>query len=196
MANVINEFLVSELKSEVKKAGSCLLVSFEKMSVAQADDIRREFRKAGFKYRVVKNRLAKVAFASHKLDLGKNLKGKCGVVFAPSERAIEAARLMREHYKKLKVKEPPLSVIGAVIEGEVIGKARSATIADMPDRHAVQTMLASVLSAPLRSLAVALNGVAGGVGRCLQAKVDKEAPAGGEAPSGNEAAGKVDGAPA
>lgn len=173
MANLINDFLVSELKSEVKKAGSCLLVSFEKMSVSQAEAIRREFRKAGFKYRVVKNRLAKVAFASHKLDLGKTLKGKCGVVFAPQERAIEAAKLMREHYKKLKVKEPPLSVIGAVIEGEVIGRARSATIADMPDRHTVQTQLVSVLAAPMRSLAVALNGVASGVGRCVQAKVDK-----------------------
>jgi large subunit ribosomal protein L10 len=173
MANLINEYLVSELKSEVDKAGSCLLVSFEKMSVAQAEDIRKEFRKAGFKYRVVKNRLAKVAFASHQLDLGKNLKGKCGVVFAPQERAIEAAKLMREHYKKLKVKEPPLAVIGAVVEREVIGRARAAAIVDMPDRRTVQAQLASTIAAPLRSLAVALSGVASGMSRCVQAKVDK-----------------------
>lgn len=174
MANVINEYLVSELQGEIKKAGSCLLVSFQKMSVAQAEDIRREFRKAGLKYRVVKNRLANVAFAAQKLDLGKNLKGKCGVVFAPEERAIEAAKLVRDHYKKLKVKEPPLAVIGAVIEGDVIGKARSVSIADMPDRKTVQGQLASVLAAPMRSLAVALNGLAGGVSRCVQAHVDAQ----------------------
>ena len=173
MASMINELLVEELKSEVKKAGSCLLVGFEKMSVAQAEDVRRVFRKAGFKYRVVKNRLAKVAFASHKLDLGKGLKGKCGVVFAPQERAIEAAKLLRDHYKKLKVKEPPISVIGGVIEGEVIGRARAAAIADMPDRRTVQTQLVSAIAAPMRSLAVALNGVASGLGRCVQQKVDK-----------------------
>lgn len=173
MASMINELLVEELKREVQKAGSCLLVGFEKMSVAQAEDVRREFRKAGFKYRVVKNRLAKVAFASHKLDIGKNLKGKCGVVFAPHERAIEAAKLLREHYKKLKVKEPPIAVIGGVIEGEVIGKARAASIADMPDRRTVQGQLVSTIAAPLRSLAAALNAVGGGVSRCVQQKVDK-----------------------
>jgi large subunit ribosomal protein L10 len=191
MANVINEFLVSELQGEIKKAGSCLLVGFQKMSVAQAEDIRREFRKAGLKYRVVKNRLASVAFAAHKLDVGKNLKGKCGVVFAPQERAIEAAKLLRDHYKKLKVKEPPLSVIGGVIEGEVIGKARAAAIVDMPDRKTVQAQLASVLAAPMRSLAVALSGVAGGVSRCIQARVDSQPGA-----AGGAAAKPEGGAPA
>jgi large subunit ribosomal protein L10 len=173
MANLINEYLVSELQRGIEQAGSCLLLSFEKLSVAQADNIRREFRKAGLQYRVVKNRLAKVAFAAHQLDVGKNLKGKCGVVFAPEERAIEAAKLVREHYKKLKVKEPPLTVIGAIIEGEVVARSQAATIADMPDRKTVQAQLAGMIAAPMRSLAVALNGVAGGVGRCVQAKVDK-----------------------
>jgi hypothetical protein len=43
----------------------------------------------------------------------------------------------------------------------------------MPDRRTVQAQLASAVAAPLRCLAVALNGVAGGVGRCIQARVDK-----------------------
>src|SRR5690606_8850174 len=87
MVNAINEMLVSELKGELAKAGSCLLVGMKKMTVAQAEEIRREFRKAGLRYRVVKNRLARVAFAEHRFDLGDTLKGQCGVVFAPQERA-------------------------------------------------------------------------------------------------------------
>lgn len=173
MPSLINELQVTELKSQVQSMGSCLLVSFDKMTVAQAEDIRREFRKAGFKYRVVKNRLARVAFREHDFDVGTSLKGMCGVVFAPEERAIEAAKLVREHYKKLKVKEPPIAVIGAVIEGEVIARARAAGVADMADRKTVQAQLASVLAAPGRGLAVALSGLASGMARCIQAKVDK-----------------------
>src|SRR5690606_42158346 len=168
---------VSELKGELAKAGSCLLVGMKKMTVAQAEEIRREFRKAGLRYRVVKNRLARVAFAEHRFDLGDTLKGQCGVVFAPQERAIEAAKLLREHYRKQRIKDPPLSVIGAVIEGEVIGRDRAAVVADMPDRKTVQAQLAGAIAAPMRGLAVALAGVAGGLARCVQARVDKEGPA-------------------
>ncbi|MEZ5964949.1 MAG: 50S ribosomal protein L10 [Planctomycetota bacterium] len=174
MPSAINELQVAELKNQVQSMGSCLLVGFEKLTVAQAEDIRREFRKAGFEYRVVKNRLARVAFREHDFDIGTTLKGMCGVVFAPEERAIEAAKLLREHYKKLKVKEPPINVIGAVIEGEVIGRKGAKGVADMADRQTVQAQLASVLIAPARGLAAALNGLASGMARCIQAKVDKE----------------------
>lgn len=179
MPSLINELQVTELQTHVKSMGSCLLVNFDKLTVAQADDIRREFRNAGFKYRVVKNRLARVVFRDNNMDIGTSLKGMCGVVFAPEERAIEAAKLLREHYKKLKVKQSPFSVVGAVIEGEVIGRERGPNVADMADRKTVQAQLASVLSAPGRGLAVALSGLASGMARCLQAKLDKagDAPA-------------------
>jgi len=177
MPSLINELQVAELASQVQSMGSCLLVSFAKMTVAQAEDIRREFRKAGFKYRVVKNRLAQVAFRAQDFDIG-SLDGMCGVVFAPQERAIEAAKLVREHYKKLKVKEPPLTVVGAVIEGEVIAGPRAKAVADMADRKTVQAQLASVLAGPGRGLAVALSGLAGGLTRCLNAQAEKPSQAG------------------
>jgi large subunit ribosomal protein L10 len=180
MPSVINELRVAELQAEVESMGSCLLVNFDKLTVAQAEDIRAEFRKAGFKYRVVKNRLARVAFAQKDIDVGANLKGMCGVVFAPEERAIEAAKLLREHYKKNKVKQPPITVVGAVIEGEVVARERGPSVADMIDRKTVQAQLAGIVAGPGRALAVALSGLASGLTRCIQAKVDK---GGGSEPS-------------
>lgn len=174
MPNIVNDLLVSQLKREVESTGSCLFLAFDKMTVAQAEGMRKELRGAGLRYRVVRNRLAIAAFGEKALDVKGIFKGKCGVVFAPDERAIDAAKLLREHYKKLKVKEPPVTVVGAVIEGEVIDGGRAAGIADMPDRKTVQAQLASVIAAPMRGLAVALSGLTAGMARCLQAKIDKD----------------------
>jgi large subunit ribosomal protein L10 len=173
MPNFVNEMLLDELRSEVRSMGSCLVVAFDALTVKQAEEIRNKFRTAGVSYAVVKNRLAAKAFSEIDVDLRPALKGKCGIVFAKEEKAIGAAKLVREFTKKLK--QPPLVVAGGVIEGEAIVGRAAETIADMPDRHTVNGMLATALSAPARSLACAVAAVAGGLARCLQAKIDKSA---------------------
>lgn len=175
MPSMVNELLHRELEQDFQSAGSCLVLSFDKLTVAEVSDLRGKFREAGVSYKVVKNRLA--ALAAQKVanvDISDAFKGKCGVVFAPDEDAISAAKIVREAMKAKK-KDPPLVVTGGIIEGEAITGAAASSIADMPDRHTVRGMLASTIIAPARSLATALNGVGGGMARCIQAKIDKGA---------------------
>ena len=172
MPNLVNTMLLDELQREFKKMGSCLVVSFDKLTVAEAESLRKKFRGAGLRYRVVKNRLAIKAFSAMNLDMTQAFQGKCGVVIASEERAIAAARLIREAMAK--IKQPPLVVTGAVIEHQPITGNAARGIADMPDRQTVRAQLAAVIQAPMRSLAVAVQALAGGVARVVQAKVDKE----------------------
>ena len=174
MPSLVNELLHSELERDFEAAGSCLVISFDKHTVEEDSALRSKLREEGLHVKVVKNRLAaRVAKKVADADLSEALVGKCAVVFAPEERAITAAKIVREAMKPKK-KEPTIVVTGGLIEGAAITGAAAARIADMPDRDTVRGMLAGVLVGPARGLAVALNGVGGGLARCLQAKIDKE----------------------
>ncbi|GAB4147508.1 MAG: hypothetical protein Fur0037_15690 [Planctomycetota bacterium] len=177
MPNLVNQVLLQQLKSDFEGMGSCVVVSFDKLRPEQDVVLRSEFRKAGIKYRVVQNRLAARAFAALDLDLKPALKGKCAVAIAEKEKAITAAKLIREF--SAKEKKIPLEVVGGVVEGTVYLSADAAAIADLPDRPTIQARLATAIAGPARSLATILNGVASGMARCIQAKIDKagESPA-------------------
>ncbi len=171
MPSLVNKILLEELTAEFKGMGSCVVMSFDKLDVAQDEQVRTALRDAGLRYRVVKNRLAVRAFDSMDLDLSQAFTGKCGVIVAPEERAIAAARLVRETLSKRRTQ--PLVLTGGVIEGQVIVGPRATTIADMPDRQTMRTQVATAVSGPARGLVGAISGVAGGLARVIQARVDK-----------------------
>jgi large subunit ribosomal protein L10 len=171
MPNIVNEILLADLERDFQNMGSCLVVKFEKLKPQHDIEIRGKMREVGVRYRVVRNRLASKALASLKLDLKPALVGRCAIAVAQKEDAISAAKALREYITK--TKDAPIQIVGGVIEGTAYVGAAADTIADLPDRATVQTMLAQAVSGPARSLASILNAVAGGMARCIQAKLDK-----------------------
>jgi large subunit ribosomal protein L10 len=176
--NLVNEILLADLQREFQSMGSCVVVEFNKLLPQQDLDIRGKLRAAGVRYRVVRTRLAQRALAGMKLDLGDALKGRCGIAIAEKEGAIQAAKILRDWIKK--TKDAPLIIKGGVVEGAAYHGEAAGAIADLPDRNTVNTQIVTAISGPARSLAMLVSAVAGGLARCIQAKVDK---AGGDAPA-------------
>jgi large subunit ribosomal protein L10 len=172
MPNLVNEILLADLQREFQSMGSCVVVEFGKLLPKHDIEIRGKLRSAGIRYRVVRSRLARRAFADMKLDLGKALTGRCGIAIAPKEGAIQAAKILREWIKK--TKDAPLTIKGGVVEGAAYSGAAAESIADLPDRNTVNTQIVSAISGPARSLASLVSAVAGGLARCIQAKVDAQ----------------------
>ena len=171
MPNLVNEILLKDLQNDFQDMGSCLVVSFDAVGPKLDSEIRAAMRDVGVKYRVVRNRLASKAFKGLDLDMGEALKGKCALAIAEKEKAIAAAKALRDIAKKNK--DIPLTVVGGVVEGQAyVGKDASA-IANLPDRDTVNTMIVQAISGPARMLATVLNGVSSGMARCIQAKIDK-----------------------
>lgn len=173
MPNLVNEILLTDLERDFQAMGSCVVLTFDKLQPQQDIELRGVLRKAGVKYRVVRNRLAVKALAKLDLDLQRAFVGKCGVAIAQQEGAIAAAKALRDFVRKQK--QSPIELVGGVVEGTVYVGAEAAAIADLPDRHTVNSMLAQAVSGPARSLASVLNAVAGGMARCIQARIDKAA---------------------
>jgi large subunit ribosomal protein L10 len=176
MPNLVNEILLADLQREFKNMGSCVVVEFGKLLPKQDAEIRDKLRAAGIRYRVVRSRLAARALSGMKLELGDALTGRCGIAIAQKEGAIQAAKILREWIKK--TKDAPLTIKGGVVEGAAYHGATADGIADLPDRNTVNTQIVTAISGPARSLAILVSAVAGGLARCIQAKVDK---AGGDA---------------
>lgn len=172
MPNLVNQILLSELQREVQSMGSCVVVEFGKLLPKHDIEIRGKLREAGIRYRVVRSRLASRAFAGLKLDLSSALKGRCGIAIAQKEGAIQAAKILRDWIKK--TKDAPLTIKGGVVEGAAYVGAAAGSIADLPDRNTVNTQIVSAMSGPARSLASLVSAVAGGLARCVQAKVDAQ----------------------
>jgi large subunit ribosomal protein L10 len=172
MPNLVNQILLSELQREFQSMGSCVVVEFGKLLPKHDIEIRGKLRAAGIRYRVVRSRLASRAFAGLKLDLSTALKGRCGIAIAQKEGAIQAAKILREWIKK--TKDAPLTIKGGVVEGAAYVGAAAGSIADLPDRNTVNTQIVSAMSGPARSLASLVSAVAGGLARCIQAKVDAQ----------------------
>ncbi|MBL9079821.1 MAG: 50S ribosomal protein L10 [Planctomycetes bacterium] len=176
MPNLVNEILLADLRREFQNMGSCVVVEFGKLLPQQDIEIRGQLRAAGVRYRVVRSRLAKKAFGDMKLDLTGALKGRCGVAIAKQEGAIQAAKILRDWIKK--TKDAPLVIKGGVVEGTAYVGAAAASIAELPDRNTVNTQIVTAISGPARSIATLFNAVAGGLARCIQARVDKAGEAG------------------
>jgi len=173
MPNIVNEILLDQLEKDIKDAGSCLVLSFDRLTVLEVSDLRTQLRDSGVDYHVVKNRLAVKAFKSSlDLDMVSAFQGKCGIVTAPDEGAIGAAKIVREAGKKQQA--PKVSVTGAVIEGEAILGAEAACVANMPDRDTIHAQLAIAISGPSRGIAVAMQALGAGLARVIQAKLDEE----------------------
>ncbi|GDY00985.1 50S ribosomal protein L10 [Planctomycetota bacterium] len=176
MPNLVNKILLKDLTAEFQKMGSCLVVAFDSLRPLQDMELRGRLRAAGVRYRVVRNRLALKAFASLNLDLKSAIGGKCGIAICEKEGAIKAAKALREYIKKQKVS--PITIVGGVVEGTPYLGAAADMIADLPDRVTINTQLATAISGPARAVATVLNAVAGGLARCIQARVDKAGGAG------------------
>jgi len=164
MPNIVVRHAFAEYGKDIEGMGSCVVISFDKLTVAQVSDLRNQFRDQGISMRVVRNRIAKKALKEAGYEV-ESLSGKCGIAFAPEEKAITAAKLVRDFAKAHK--ETTLEVLGGIVEGEVIPTAAAATIADMPDKDTVRAQIAIAISAPARGLATVLSGLHSGLARCL-----------------------------
>jgi len=172
MPNIVNQILFDELQQDFQNMGSCVVVDVGPVNPEQDIEIRAKLRETGVRYKVVRNRLAQKAFADMGIDMAEAMKGRCGIAVAEKEGAIAAAKALRDWIKANK--DSPIAIKGGVVEGTAFVGAAAAEIAELPDRDTINTKLVSAISGPARGLAGVVNAVAGGLARCIQAKVDKE----------------------
>jgi large subunit ribosomal protein L10 len=147
------EQLVIELKDKIKGAKALYYTDFTGLNVKRMTALRRQLRKVGVEYVVIKNTLALRAVNESGLT-GSALKGPTGVVIAKDP--VAAAKLLQDFAKANDAKP---TVKGGLLEGVVIDTAQVKRLADMPSREEMLAQLAGGLQSPLAAFAGAMNGL-------------------------------------
>jgi len=151
------EALVSEVEALAKASGSVLIVSYQKMTVAELSELRLTLRKINSKFAVYKNTMVRRAtdkLGVNDATLDETLNGPNGFIF--TEDALEGSKAVVKFAKK----NEKLILKGALQDGKFLSADQVKVLASLPGREQLLSMLASALQGPIRKLAVAVKAVA------------------------------------
>ena len=146
---------VKKLAEEMKEAKLILLTEYRGINVENDTAWRRDLRNANAKYTIIKNNITRRALAECKIEgLDDKLVGPTAVVIG-KEDYLEPAKAIynftknNEYYK----------IKGGVIDGKVMTTEEIITLAKLPSRETLLSMLAGALLGNISKIAVALNEV-------------------------------------
>ena len=146
---------VSKLAEQMKEAKLILLTDYRGINVTDDTTLRRDLRNAGAKYTIIKNNITKRALAECGIEgLEEKLEGPTAVVMS-SEDYLEPSKVI---YKFSKDNEY-YTIKGGVIDGKVMTPEEIITLAKLPSRETLLSMLAGALLGNISKVAVALEQV-------------------------------------
>lgn len=146
---------VDDLKARLDGVKTVLLTEYRGLTVQQLSELRKQLRAVSAEYKVIKNRLARIAVSSSELSaLAPQLKGPTGVIIARDE-PVAVAKALQTFTRTV----PALAVKGGYVEGQLLGPDEVKALADLPSRPALRAQLVGVVQGPLAQL-VGLLGAA------------------------------------
>ena len=153
MKRTEKEQLVTELKDKITGAQALYYTDFTGLNVKRMTQLRRELRRAGVEYVVIKNTLALRAVNESGL-VGERLKGPTGIVVASD--ALAGAKVLTD-FAKANDQKPAIK--GGMFDGRSIDAEQVKALANMPSREQMLSELGAGLMAPLAGFVGALNGM-------------------------------------
>ncbi|ANZ96638.1 50S ribosomal protein L10 [Brochothrix thermosphacta] len=152
----VKKGLVSEIQTKLENSVSTIVVDYRGLTVEQVTELRKQLREAGVELKVFKNGLVRrAATAANYEGLNEVLTGPNAIAFSNDD-VVAPAKIL---YDFAKVNEA-LEIKAGVIEGNVVSAEEINTIASLPSREGLLSMLVSVLQAPMRNFAMLTKAVA------------------------------------
>ena len=152
------EKFVDAFAEDLKAAKAILVINYLGLTVEEITNMRKELRDNGVKMKVVKNTYLRRAAAKAGIEgLEDTFVGPTAVVYTDNADDItEPARIVSKYENDFDV----IDIKGGVLEGKVTSKEDIKALAAIPGREGLLSMLVSVLQAPVRNVAYAINAVA------------------------------------
>lgn len=148
--------LVEEVSKKFNSAVSIVIVDYRGLTVEEVTELRKQLREANVEMRVIKNSiLSRAAIAAGLEGLDDVFVGPTAIAFS-QEDVVAPAKIINDFAEKAKA----LEIKGGVIEGKVSSVEDIVSLAKLPNREGLLSMLLSVLQAPVRNVAYAINAVA------------------------------------
>ena len=164
---------IEEIAAEIGAAEAIFAVDYRGISVPQAAELRAKLREADASFRIVKNRLSKIAAERAGRDgLAELLHGPTALTFVRGDTAM-AAKAITGFNKEHEV----LTYRGGFMGETTLDEERFKAIAKLPSRDVLNGQFAGVVASPLTGLVRGLGSMVQGLAiqlQQLQAQKEKE----------------------
>jgi large subunit ribosomal protein L10 len=165
---------IEALGADFAQSTASIVTDYRGLSVADFAAIRRALRPQGITYRVVKNRLAKIAAQqSGKDELAALLEGPSAVALTGGDEAAAARAVLEvlRPYRTVKVR-------GAVLGRRAVDADAVMRLATLPPREVLLGQLGAAMASPLTAMAGLLAAPLRNLGAGLQQLAERRAAAG------------------
>ncbi|MFW6159898.1 MAG: 50S ribosomal protein L10, partial [Acidobacteriota bacterium] len=133
------------LREVFSEIDSFYLLSFSRLSVAQAAEFRRRLKEKNYSIRVIKNRLALRAIQDeHLKKLKEYFRGPTAVAFAPED-PVGLAKIIKEFSSQAKV----LEVKAGILEGKFLAPEKFQHIANLGPRDELLAQFGYLMAFPM-----------------------------------------------
>ena len=163
MPNAAKAESIETLKERLDGVQTAVLTEYRGLTVRQISDLRKQLKGASAEYKVLKNRLAKLAVRGGALDgLAPHLKGPTGLAYTRQD-PVAVAKALQTFVRA----NPQLTIKVGLVEGNVLAAEALRSLADLPSKEVLRSQLVgavegpmsqivSLLQAPMRELAYVL----------------------------------------
>lgn len=160
------EALVSEVTQKIKDSKALVFANFKGVSVKNITTIRKELRKSGSSWRVLKKTLLNIALKNAGVEMNaRELHGQVGVAFSYDE--VAAAKAIADFQKANR--DVTLSIEGGALGSKALTANEVKALAKLPSQDELRGMLVGTLQAPIVSFARVLSGNLSGLVQVLKA---------------------------
>jgi large subunit ribosomal protein L10 len=172
---------IQEIAAQIEESEAIFAVDYRGISVPQAAELRGKLRDADASFRIVKNRLTKIAADQVGEErLAELLSGPTALTFVRGDTA-QAAKAITTFNKEHEV----LTYKGGFMDGTSLDEVAFKSIAKLPGREVLNGQLAGVVASPLTGLVRGLGSMIQGLALQL-GQIAEKGLVSGEAPAAEE----------
>jgi large subunit ribosomal protein L10 len=157
--------MVDDLGQVFTQSGSVVVARYTGLTVAQLTDLRRKMKDAGAQFKVIKNRLAKIALTNSGVSGGGDMFVQPTAI-AYAKDPVAPAKIAAEYAKK----NEKFVLVGGLLGKVVLNKSSVENLAKMPSLDEMRAKLLGTLQAPATQLVRTLNEPGASLARVLEAK--------------------------
>jgi large subunit ribosomal protein L10 len=138
---------VEDLKRRLSGVKTLLLAEYRGLTVQQLSDLRRQLRSVSAEYKVVKNRLAKLALSKDLAGVKSLLTGPTGMIIS-REDPVAVAKALHTFART----NQALVIKAGYVEGQMLEPAGLKALADLPSKEAIRAQIVGAIQGPLAQL--------------------------------------------
>lgn len=139
---------VEEFRTSLDGVTTVLLTEYRGLTVQQISELRKQLRGVSAEYKVIKNRLARLAMGTSKLEgLHEHLKGPTGIVLSKQD-PVAVAKTIHTFART----NQALAIKVGYVEGQVLPATGLRALADLPSKETLRSQIVGAVQGPLAQL--------------------------------------------